>query len=132
MIGVSQRPGTTMAVSLRLLYLIFGHPAVVPTAAATATATPTAPAAVTGTRVGRSDRADHRPFMAATQPASRTAPDAEQMFAQHMGAETGEVASSNVAMVSHPKPVVGRIVVRWVEAAAQDTAGVSAAAGAQA
>jgi len=55
------------------------HPAVIPTAAATAT--PTAPAAVTGTRVGRADRADPRPFMAATQPASRTAPEAEPMFA---------------------------------------------------
>jgi hypothetical protein len=105
-----------MAVSLRLLYLIFGHPAVIPTAAATAI--PTAPAAVPGTRVGRSDRADPRPFMAATQPASRTAPDAERMFAQHMSAETGEVASSYVAMVSHPQVVVGLI-----DAAAQATAG---------
>ena len=49
------------------------------------------------------------------------------MFAQHMSAETGEVASSYVAMVSHPQVVVG-----LTDAAAQATAGVSAAAGAQA
>jgi pimeloyl-ACP methyl ester carboxylesterase len=32
-------------------------------------------------------------------------PDAERMFAQRMGAETVEVASSHVAMVSHPDAV---------------------------
>jgi pimeloyl-ACP methyl ester carboxylesterase len=44
------------------------------------------------------------------------APDAERMFAQRMGAETVEVASSHVAMVSHPEAVVGLI-----EAAARAT-----------
>jgi pimeloyl-ACP methyl ester carboxylesterase len=52
------------------------------------------------------------------------APDAERMFAQRMGAETVEVASSHVAMVSHPEAVVG-----LVEAAARATAGAPAAAG---
>jgi pimeloyl-ACP methyl ester carboxylesterase len=33
------------------------------------------------------------------------APDSERMFAQRMGAETVEVASSHVAMVSHPDAV---------------------------
>ena len=33
------------------------------------------------------------------------APDAERMFAERMGAETVEVASSHVAMVSHPDAV---------------------------
>ena len=37
------------------------------------------------------------------------APDAERMFARRMGAETVEVASSHVAMVSHPDAVVGLI-----------------------
>ena len=32
-------------------------------------------------------------------------PDAERMFARRMGAETVEVASSHVAMVSHPDAV---------------------------
>ena len=32
-------------------------------------------------------------------------PDAERMFAERMGAETVEVASSHVAMVSHPDAV---------------------------
>ena len=32
-------------------------------------------------------------------------PDAERMFAQRMGATTAEVASSRVAMVSHPDEV---------------------------
>ncbi len=36
-------------------------------------------------------------------------PDAERMFAQRMGASTVEVASSHVAMVSHPDEVVGLI-----------------------
>jgi pimeloyl-ACP methyl ester carboxylesterase len=44
------------------------------------------------------------------------APDAERMFAQRMRAETVEVASSHVAMVSHPEAVVGLI-----EAAARAT-----------
>ncbi len=46
------------------------------------------------------------------------------MFAQRMGAETVEVVSSHVAMVSHPDAVVGLI-----EAAARATAALSAAAG---
>ena len=33
-------------------------------------------------------------------------PDAERQFAQRMGATTVEVASSHVAMVSHPDEVV--------------------------
>jgi pimeloyl-ACP methyl ester carboxylesterase len=52
------------------------------------------------------------------------APDAERMFAQRMGAETVEVASSHVAMVSHPDAVVGLI-----EAAARATVGLSTSAG---
>jgi len=36
-------------------------------------------------------------------------PDAERMFAARMGATTIEIASSHVAMVSHPKEVVGLI-----------------------
>src|SRR6266536_5179726 len=36
-------------------------------------------------------------------------PDAERMFASRMGATTVEVPSSHVAMVSHPKEVVGLI-----------------------
>ena len=36
-------------------------------------------------------------------------PDAERLFAQRMGATTVEVASSHVAMVSHPGDVVGLI-----------------------
>src|SRR3984957_789336 len=36
-------------------------------------------------------------------------PDAERMFAQRMGATTVEVASSHVAMVSHPDEVAGLI-----------------------
>ena len=43
-------------------------------------------------------------------------PDAERMFAQRMGASTVEVASSHVAMVSHPGEVVSLI-----EAAADAT-----------
>jgi pimeloyl-ACP methyl ester carboxylesterase len=34
------------------------------------------------------------------------APDEERMFAERMDAETVEVASSHVAMVSHPDAVV--------------------------
>jgi pimeloyl-ACP methyl ester carboxylesterase len=55
------------------------------------------------------------------------APDEERMFARRMGAETVEVASSHVAMVSHPEAVVALI-----EAAAAATAGAPAAAGAPA
>jgi hypothetical protein len=47
------------------------------------------------------------------------APDAERMFARRMGAETAEVASSHVAMVSHPCAVV-----ELIEAAVRATAGV--------
>ncbi len=43
-------------------------------------------------------------------------PDAERMFAQRMGASTLEVASSHLAMVSHPKEVV-----ELIEAAAAAT-----------
>jgi hypothetical protein len=46
------------------------------------------------------------------------------MFARRMGAETVEVASSHVAMVSHPDAVVA-----LVEAAASATAGAPAVAG---
>ena len=46
------------------------------------------------------------------------APDAERMFARRMGAETVEVASSHVAMVSHPDAVV-----ELIEAAVRATAG---------
>ena len=48
-------------------------------------------------------------------------PDAERMFAQRMGATTVEVASSHVAMVSHPDEVV-----RLVQAAAAATESASA------
>ena len=51
------------------------------------------------------------------------APDEERMFARRMGAETVEVASSHLAMVSHPEAVVALI-----EAAATATAGAPAAA----
>jgi pimeloyl-ACP methyl ester carboxylesterase len=43
------------------------------------------------------------------------APDAERLFAQRMGAETAEVASSHVPMVSHP-----HVVVDLIEAAARE------------
>ena len=49
------------------------------------------------------------------------APDAERMFAERIGAETVEVPSSHVAMVSHPEAVV-----KLVEAAARATAGAPA------
>ena len=45
------------------------------------------------------------------------APDAERMFARRMGAETVEVASSHVPMVSHPDAVV-----ELIEAAAKQAA----------
>jgi pimeloyl-ACP methyl ester carboxylesterase len=55
------------------------------------------------------------------------APDAERMFARRMGAaQTVEVASSHVAMVSHPDAVV-----ELVEAAVSTLAGTSVAAGTQ-
>jgi len=47
-------------------------------------------------------------------------PDAERMFAQRMGANTIEVPSGHLAMVSHPDEVV-----RLIEAAANATAVVS-------
>jgi pimeloyl-ACP methyl ester carboxylesterase len=49
------------------------------------------------------------------------APDAERMFAERIGAETAEVPSSHVPMVSHPDEVV-----KLVEAAARATAGAPA------
>jgi pimeloyl-ACP methyl ester carboxylesterase len=55
------------------------------------------------------------------------APDAERMFAKRMGAETVEVASSHVAMVSHPDAVV-----ELTEAAAKQTADAGAHEGATA
>ena len=48
-------------------------------------------------------------------------PDAERMFAERMGAETVEVPSSHVAMVSHPDAVT-----QLVEAAAKGRAGATA------
>jgi pimeloyl-ACP methyl ester carboxylesterase len=53
-------------------------------------------------------------------------PDAERMFAERMAAETVEVASSHVAMVSHPDAVV-----ELIEAAAKQ-AGSAASEGATA
>jgi pimeloyl-ACP methyl ester carboxylesterase len=55
------------------------------------------------------------------------APDAERMFAKRMGAETLEVASSHVAMVSHPDAVV-----ELIEAAAKPAADAGAHEGATA
>jgi pimeloyl-ACP methyl ester carboxylesterase len=49
------------------------------------------------------------------------APDAERMFAERMGAETVEVPSSHVAMVSHPDAVL-----ELIEAAARATASARA------
>jgi pimeloyl-ACP methyl ester carboxylesterase len=49
------------------------------------------------------------------------APDLERMMAERMGAETVEVASSHVAMVSHPDAVV-----ELIEAAARAGAGAPA------
>jgi pimeloyl-ACP methyl ester carboxylesterase len=48
-------------------------------------------------------------------------PDAERMFAERMGAETVEVPSSHVAMVSHPEAVI-----QLVEAAARAAASAPA------
>ena len=42
-------------------------------------------------------------------------PDAERLFAKRMGATTAEVASSHVAMVSHPVEVA-RLIQTAVEA----------------
>jgi pimeloyl-ACP methyl ester carboxylesterase len=47
------------------------------------------------------------------------APDTERMFARRMGAETVEVASSHVAMVSHPDAVVALIESAAVGALAE-------------
>jgi pimeloyl-ACP methyl ester carboxylesterase len=55
------------------------------------------------------------------------APDAERMFAKRMGAETVEVASSHVAMVSHPDAVV-----ELIEAAARHAVDARAHEGATA
>jgi pimeloyl-ACP methyl ester carboxylesterase len=49
------------------------------------------------------------------------APDAERIFAERMGAETVEVPSSHVAMVSHPDAVL-----ELIEAAARATASAPA------
>ena len=45
-------------------------------------------------------------------------PDAERQFAQRMGADTTEVASGHVAMVSHPEETYERIVTAAKKAAA--------------
>ena len=47
-------------------------------------------------------------------------PDAERQFAKRMGATTVEIASSHVAMVSHPDDVV-----QLIESAAQSVLNVS-------
>jgi pimeloyl-ACP methyl ester carboxylesterase len=54
-------------------------------------------------------------------------PDAERMFAKRMGAETVEVSSSHVAMVSHPDAVV-----ELIEAAVRKVAGTRTHEGATA
>ena len=46
-------------------------------------------------------------------------PDAERMFARRLGADTTEVPSGHLAMVSHPADVV-----RMIEAAANAPAAV--------
>jgi pimeloyl-ACP methyl ester carboxylesterase len=46
-------------------------------------------------------------------------PDAERQFAQRMGAETLEVASSHVAMVSHPQEVTDLVTAAARSVAAQ-------------
>jgi pimeloyl-ACP methyl ester carboxylesterase len=46
-------------------------------------------------------------------------PDAERQFAQRMGAETVEVASSHVAMVSHPQEVTDLVTAAARSVAAQ-------------
>lgn len=50
-------------------------------------------------------------------------PDAQRMFARRMGATTVEVASSHVAMVSHPHDVV-----QLIEAAAEVVGGAGSQA----
>jgi len=52
-------------------------------------------------------------------------PDAERMFAARMGATTTEIPSSHVAMVSHPKEVVG-LIEKAAEAVGSRAAGCSA------
>ncbi len=52
-------------------------------------------------------------------------PDAERMFAARMGATTIEIPSSHVAMVSHPKEVVG-LIERAAEAIGSRPASYSA------
>ena len=47
-------------------------------------------------------------------------PDAERLFASRMGATTVEVASSHVAMVSHPGEVTG-LITAAAEARAKAT-----------
>jgi pimeloyl-ACP methyl ester carboxylesterase len=47
------------------------------------------------------------------------APDEERMFAERMGAEPVEVASSHVAMISHPEAVVDLIKAAARQAAAE-------------
>jgi pimeloyl-ACP methyl ester carboxylesterase len=47
-------------------------------------------------------------------------PDAERMFARRMGAQTVEVPSSHLPMVSHPAEVV-----RLIEAAANQPASIA-------
>ena len=69
---------------------------------------------VMGTRAWRSDPSSY--LVAADDEA--IAPHAERMFARRMGAETAEVASSHVTMVSHPDAVV-----ELIEAAVRATAG---------
>jgi pimeloyl-ACP methyl ester carboxylesterase len=59
-------------------------------------------------------------FMVATSDEA-IPPDAERQFAERMGASTIEVASSHVAMVSHPGEVV-----KLIEAAAAACAGAAA------
>ncbi len=52
-------------------------------------------------------------------------PDAERMFAARMGATTIEIPSSHVAMVSHPKEVVG-LIEKAAEAVGSRAASYSA------
>jgi pimeloyl-ACP methyl ester carboxylesterase len=54
-------------------------------------------------------------------------PDAERQFASRMGATTVEVASSHVAMVSHPDAVV-KLIEAAAEAAGSGAAGEHLAA----
>ena|SRR5436309_253085 len=48
-------------------------------------------------------------------------PDAERVFAQHMGATTVEVATNHIAMVSHPNDVV-QLVKTGAETLSTDVA----------